>query len=342
MHARGCNKFVIGVAGPYEPQLRLYLGLLIEYHRVFRTMLTISSYAKKRVVSDMFLKIVNGVNIETALQQAIEDSTNSSKQLRHKSKFLWVLKRTRHSAAAAPTVLTGWQGGTHIQYKLGTVRHDVQISSVTVERLTARARGGRTTGRPCDVVGRLVLLYDMLGFDTGQFWGLVPDAYSLQPVTKVLECFASPFNHNLPQYCSALPEVDKEFGSIGSFFDLDNSTFDDFELYVANPPFVESLIIRMFERLARRLNSRARPCDVFIYLPDWRDLIMAQTDQLQKGYVKHVSCFKKQETRVYDYINALYMQAPFPVCMIYLSNRVETKAGMGAELFERFVDSMRR
>ena len=51
----------------------------------------------------------------------------------------------------------------------------------------------------------------------------------LIPLGVTCECFASPFNCRFPRYCSAFPEIEGEFGSLGSFFDF-SPTCGSFEV----------------------------------------------------------------------------------------------------------------
>mmetsp|Transcript_40499 Transcript_40499/g.61402 ORF Transcript_40499/g.61402 Transcript_40499/m.61402 type:complete len:99 (-) Transcript_40499:723-1019(-) len=59
------------------------------------------------------------------------------------------------------------------------------------------------------------------------------------------ECFASPLNRVSPSYNSIFPDVDRFFGSLGSFFDflpLEGS-------FEANPPFDGESTSIMFEHI---------------------------------------------------------------------------------------------
>jgi hypothetical protein len=47
-----------------------------------------------------------------------------------------------------------------------------------------------------------------------------------------VECFASPLNCHLPAFCSAFPDTDAAFGSLGSFFDF----FPTEGSFQVNPP----------------------------------------------------------------------------------------------------------
>ena len=64
------------------------------------------------------------------------------------------------------------------------------------------------------------------------------------------ECFASPFNCNMDRYCSKFEDVDSYFGSLGSFFDFKPEA----GCYEANPPFSETLVLRMTEHMEELLD----------------------------------------------------------------------------------------
>ena len=66
----------------------------------------------------------------------------------------------------------------------------------------------------------------------------------LQHVGASLECFASPLNCHFAAFCSAFPDTDAPFGSLGDFFAFRPQRGS----FQANPPFVPEV--------------RARPCAV--------------------------------------------------------------------------------
>jgi len=83
-----------------------------------------------------------------------------------------------------------------------------------------------------------------------------------------VECFASPFNSYFPSYCSAFPDVDGVFGSLGSFFHLipRQGSFE------ANPPFSEELMDRMVDHMEDLLGQNPLgPLSFAVVLPHWED-----------------------------------------------------------------------
>merc|ERR1712137_781955 len=68
------------------------------------------------------------------------------------------------------------------------------------------------------------------------------------------ECFASPLNCHYRAMCSAFPDTDAAFGSLGSFFAL-RPRRGSFQL---NPPFVDDIIVAMVRRLDELLEVADR------------------------------------------------------------------------------------
>jgi hypothetical protein len=81
------------------------------------------------------------------------------------------------------------------------------------------------------------------------------------------ECFASPFNNHFNHYCSAFPDTDCAFGSVGSFFEFTPAQ-GSFE---ANPPFSEELMIKMIAHLETLISSTSLPLSFAVIVPYWTD-----------------------------------------------------------------------
>eukprot|EP00471_Norrisiella_sphaerica_P012012 CAMPEP_0184503582 /NCGR_PEP_ID=MMETSP0113_2-20130426/51963_1 /TAXON_ID=91329 /ORGANISM="Norrisiella sphaerica, Strain BC52" /LENGTH=414 /DNA_ID=CAMNT_0026893107 /DNA_START=2068 /DNA_END=3312 /DNA_ORIENTATION=+ len=69
------------------------------------------------------------------------------------------------------------------------------------------------------------------------------------------ECFASPLNSYFGNFCSAFPDTDSVFGSVGSFFDLpiDGTVKGSFE---ANPPFISLIMTEMALHIHKLMHAR--------------------------------------------------------------------------------------
>lgn len=76
------------------------------------------------------------------------------------------------------------------------------------------------------------------------------------------ECFASPLNATCDTFCSAFPDVDCHFGSIGSFFNVAFAS----GIFEANPPFDHSLAVAMGKQM-RLLLSSHQPLAFVVIVP---------------------------------------------------------------------------
>lgn len=77
------------------------------------------------------------------------------------------------------------------------------------------------------------------------------------------ELFGTPINITCDNYCSPL-SLEKDFGSSGNFFDY---TLCDNQLYLANPPFDDVLMLEMAQKLINSLQYCKSP--IVVILPVW-------------------------------------------------------------------------
>jgi hypothetical protein len=108
----------------------------------------------------------------------------------------------------------------------------------------------------------------------GQQWG-IPQAHIdyLYDLGVRNEAFASPFNSHLlgkkdATFCSAFPDTDAAFGSLGDFFALEPARTPPGG-WVVNPPFVEELLRRAARRCLAMVRAGHAP--VFFIMPAWHD-----------------------------------------------------------------------
>jgi hypothetical protein len=80
----------------------------------------------------------------------------------------------------------------------------------------------------------------------------------------LMELFASPINHTSKHYCSCF-EIDKKLNSYGSFFDY---KFEKNGRYLANPPFDETLMEKMSDRVIEQCKKTNIDL-IVITLPVW-------------------------------------------------------------------------
>lgn len=111
----------------------------------------------------------------------------------------------------------------------------------------------------------------------GQQWNIPRAVYKIlvEKYGVRLEGFASPINSQLlrfrPKYpdirfCSLFPDVDKPFGSIGSFFDCDLRGI----VSTVNPPYVLDIMNQTAKKAVADLET-STPTRVFMTVPNWTD-----------------------------------------------------------------------
>ena len=87
------------------------------------------------------------------------------------------------------------------------------------------------------------------------------------------ECFASPLNCRYLRFCSASADVDRAFGSEGSFFAFRPAS----GAFLANPPFVPATVLAMAARIDELLaaadagTERRQQLTFVVIIPRWPD-----------------------------------------------------------------------
>jgi hypothetical protein len=165
----------------------------------------------------------------------------------------------------------------------------------------------------------LLFFYIIVGFDTGQFWGLHPDFYNYikKNYKKTIECFASPFNNNLNDYFSLIYPIDKYYGSKGDFFE--NFLKVKYDIYIINPPFVESIINKVLLLIEEKLESQ-ESVQIFTYIPQWDDLILPWYNKMSKTYYLKIFKLESDNTMLFDYINNKSIKDTFGTYIICINN----------------------
>lgn len=125
------------------------------------------------------------------------------------------------------------------------------------------------------------------------------------------ECFGSMFNHYYSKYCSMFYDVEKYFGSYGSFFGIKIKK----GMFMANPPYDVNLLIKMYLHIKENLNGET----LFIMsYPDWDGFIldkMTEDDKLYTAKKRKYDYFMDPLTfkmvKIPPYITQLYCSKSF-------------------------------
>ncbi len=170
------------------------------------------------------------------------------------------------------------------------------------------------------LVINLILRYSLLDTKTGYFWSInkyVYDHIKNSSNLETIECFASPFNNNIDNYCSVF-NLDSSFGSKVNFFRYIKNLNEPKQL-VINPPFTELMIsksIRVSYNYFIRMRVHGAKC-IFM-LPYWNDL--ADIQFLLNNEYSNVIVMNTSEYTINNYSINNKIIAPMPVYLITLGN----------------------
>ena len=105
---------------------------------------------------------------------------------------------------------------------------------------------------------KLIAIYNFIGMNSAHL--------SIPPMFGGIELFGSPLNTHNP-FCSPF-DLEKEFGSLGSFFDFDIANSDE-TFFTANPPFDEAIMEEMARYLDSQLAAANTSKTIVITIPVW-------------------------------------------------------------------------
>ncbi len=116
---------------------------------------------------------------------------------------------------------------------------------------------------------------------------------------ETLEAFAGTLNSNLTNYCSLFYDIEKYFGSKGSFLNL-NLDECKYNIIISNPPYITNVMDLSSTILVNFLNCNNSM--IIVVIPDWRSKDEYDNDkQLQISINEHEQV--RQLTRYNGYYN---------------------------------------
>ena len=112
----------------------------------------------------------------------------------------------------------------------------------------------------------IVFRYQLLGSNNHQL-AVLPTIMNQMKINYSLgfECFASAINSNFNNYCSIYYDLERYFGSVGSFFNIEplKGTFG------FNPPYQKDIIERGIHKLFEHLTKAINKLTFIITIPIW-------------------------------------------------------------------------
>ncbi len=121
-------------------------------------------------------------------------------------------------------------------------------------------------GKMDDLLWAISYRYQLLGSNNHQL-AVLPNIMEQmkQDYNLNFECFASAINNTFPKFCSIYWDLEKYFGSVGSFFNIKpvSGTFG------FNPPYQKDIIEIGINRLFEYLDQTTQPLTFIITIPIW-------------------------------------------------------------------------
>ena len=151
-----------------------------------------------------------------------------------------------------------------------------------------------------------------------QFYNFIMNTYNAN-----MELFASSINTSLINYCSLFPDIESEFGSRGSFWNLKIIQ----GMYTANPPFSNDIMEKMAHKMIDSLDKSKHDLGFIVTIPAW------DKDEHKYGIYKPLHILKKCSYLVslvrlpkskavfYDYLLNKKIN-PCDMCVILLQNKL--------------------
>ena len=122
------------------------------------------------------------------------------------------------------------------------------------------------------------------------------------------ECFASPINVYYSKYCSLFYDIEKKFGSYGSFYLMKYHK----GFYIANPPYENKMLEMMVLKFIDSCKNTSKPLSISFGLPNWGkyDIFEAMEIVKKSKFTKFIRCMKNGEVFWYDTLNNIKVKIP--------------------------------
>ena len=148
--------------------------------------------------------------------------------------------------------------------RLINILNNILVPTKIYEKLVSSYTG--PNNKMDDYLWSIIFRYQLLGSNNHQL-AVLPNIMNNMTVDYKLnfECFASSINSTFPNYCSIYWDLEKYFGSVGSFFNIIplKGTFG------FNPPYQKDIIDLGITKLLDFLNNTLEELTFIITIPIW-------------------------------------------------------------------------
>ena len=145
------------------------------------------------------------------------------------------------------------------------------------------------------------------------------------------ECFASAINVHYSRFCSLFYDIERHFGSYGSFYLMKYKR----GFFIANPPYENKMLELMVLKFIESCQNTKEPLSISFGLPNWGKYAVFEAMEIIKGskYTKFVRCMKDREVEWFDRLNNIKVRIPSHCRCV-----VQNKAGEKEYPLDKFND----
>ena len=177
----------------------------------------------------------------------------------------------------------------------------------------------------CDeLITCLLLRYNSLGSDGNQMGIPIQVKDKFKKCGIDFEGFASSLNHHYKYFCSMFYDIEKYFGSLGPFQNIDYIR----GIFMVNPPYEKNLLNIMVAKINKSLaKSKENLCFIF-GTPTWgnyKEITFHDKARKSKFYKKHYE-FGDYEVLWYNFFNDIYTKIPSSTRYILANYNMNTNA----------------
>lgn len=191
----------------------------------------------------------------------------------------------------------------YVNYKLINNGPTWTLLPITKEQyLNMKKRYQGPPGQFDEYMAIILLRYKFLG-GINNHLSIPPSIYNQLNIDT--ELFGSPFNVNSRSYCSPFPDIEKHFGSSGSFTEL---PLKSNSVYVANPPYDVQIVKDMTDKFERELKELENTT-IYITIPLWRQDFPAHDMLMKSSFLKDSCELEKSKYPFYHYFKSRLIPA---------------------------------
>jgi hypothetical protein len=266
---------------------------------------TISNQVCNNIINEINIdnfSILTIKKIKEMTKKIMNDSSNMGKQ----TGMTHILEEKNNN----PDMIPNFKISNKSNFSITVDNIIISISKPIYNKLKSRYTDyNNATYINCDeAIACLLLRYNSLGSDGNQMGIPIQVKDKFKKCGINFEGFASALNHYYKYYCSMFYDIEKYFGSLGPFQNIEYIR----GTYLINPPYEKNLLDAMVAKMINSMdNSKEKLCFVF-GTPTWssyKEIKFHDVAMTSKYYKRHYT-FGDYEVPWYNFYNDTYTKIP--------------------------------